>query len=389
MDEPHILHVDMDAFFVSVELLDRPELVGTEVVVAHHSTRGVVTSASYEARRYGVRSAMPLQRALQLCPHATVITPNRHKYTHFSTELMRLLQEFSPVVEPLSIDEAFVDISGAFRLMGDARRIGTLVRAKIADELGLPASIGIADRKFLAKIASSKAKPNGLLVIRPEQRQEFLNSLPVKALWGVGAKTEQVLGRYGVHSVAQLAQMPRHRLVQLLGQAGAHLSDLAHGIDTRPVQPEREEKSISSEQTFEVDLDDQEQMSRRLLQLSHKVASRLRANKLLATTVGLKVKYASFKQVVRAVTIEVPTDEASQLHHYSLEMLKAMQPLPEPVRLLGVRAGNLTVSTGNLQLGFDDLGGQRRQSEVTMDEIRAKFPTLPLGPASLLPQQPD
>ncbi len=389
MVQPHILHVDMDAFFVSVELLDRPDLVGREVVVAHHSSRGVVTSASYEARRYGVRSAMPLQQALQLCPHAVVIQPSRSKYTHYSAELMRLLQGFSPIVEPLSIDEAFVDISGAFRLLGDAHTIGSGVRTRIAEELGLPASIGIADRKFLAKIASSKAKPNGLLVIRPEERQAFLDSLPVDALWGVGAKTQQVLERYGIYTVAQLAQLPRERMIQLLGKTGAQLADLARGIDPRQVQPEREEKSISAEETFDVDLVATEAMSRKLLQLSHKVASRLRSSETVATTVGIKVKYASFKQVVRAVTIPVPTDEAAQLHHYSLELLKALEPLPEPVRLLGVRAGNLSGSSGNLQLGFDDLGGQRRQSEVTMDKIRAKFPTLPLGPASLLPKQPD
>lgn len=389
MAEPHILHVDMDAFFVSVEFLERPELVGREVVVAHHSQRGVVTSASYEARRYGVRSAMPLQQALQLCPHATVLVPSRYKYSYYSAELMKLLQEFSPLVEPLSIDEAFVDISGAFRLLGSAQQIGTQVRATIADRLGLPASIGIADRKFLAKIASTKAKPNGLLVVRPDERLRFLHSLPVEALWGVGAKTRQVLDRYGIHSVAQLAQLPREQMIQLFGKAGAHLSDLANGIDPRQVEPEREEKSISAEQTFELDLTGQEQMSRKLLQLSHRVGRRLRAAELTALTVGLKIKYASFKQVVRAVTLEVPTDEASQLHHYSLQLLKGLQPLPEPVRLLGVRAGNLTGSSGNLQLGFDDLGGQRRQSEVTMDEIRAKFPTLPLGPASLLPMQPN
>ncbi|MFC0580818.1 DNA polymerase IV [Micrococcoides hystricis] len=386
MVEPHILHVDMDAFFVSVELLDRPDLLGREVIVAHESGRGVVTSASYEARKYGVRSAMPVQQALQRCPHAVIIPPSRDKYTFYSAQLMQVLGEFSPTVEPLSIDEAFVDLSGAFRLLGDAETIGHKIRSEIRQRLKLPATIGIADRKFIAKIASTAAKPDGLLVIRPDERLTFLHSLPVSALWGVGAKTQEVLDRYGIHTVAELASIPQQKLVRMFGKHGAQLYELAHGHDNRSVEPERAEKSISTEQTFEIDLIDLEQMKRKLLQLSHKVAQRLRAQELTALTVGLKVKYASFKQVVRSVTLEIPTDEAHQLHHYSQRLLEQLAPLPEPVRLLGVRAGNLVHASGNIQLGFDDLGGQRRQSEVTMDEIKAKFPSLRLGPASLFQQ---
>ena len=384
MNQPHILHIDMDAFFVSVELLDQPHLVGREVIVGHPSKRGVVTSASYEARKYGVRSAMPMTKAVQLCPQAVIIEPHRHKYVHYSQQMMRILRDFSPQVEALSIDEAFVDISGAFRTFGTAEQIGQKIRAQIKQELNLSASVGISDRKFIAKIASDAAKPNGLLVIHPEQRQSFLRQLPVSSLWGVGGKTQQVLDRYGIQSVAQLAEVPRERLIHLFGKSGQHLHDLAHGRDARRVETERVDKSISTEQTFELDLTDAEALERKVLELSHKVAYRLRNQGYLAGTVGIKVKYSSFKQVVRSLTLQVPTDEGHQISHYAKQLLRALQPLPEPVRLLGVRTENFTSSEENLQLGFDEMGGQRRQSEVTMDRIRKKYPDLPIGPASLL-----
>ena len=298
-----ILHVDMDAFFVSVELLKRPDLRGKPVLVGGTAGRGVVAAASYEARRYGVNSAMPMSIALQRCPNAVVLTGDYASYSKYSKQVMAIFEQITPLVEPLSIDEAFLDVSGARRLHGSPAEIAWTIRERVRAETGLSCSIGVAATKYVAKVASSRAKPDGMLVVPAAQTIEFLHPLPVSALWGVGRVTEESLTRVGLRTVGDVAAMPYGALERSVGPAlAARLSRLANGIDPRDVHTTRTEKSIGHENTFGHDLVDPVEIRRELLRLSNNVAVRLRKAGLVGRTVTLKLRYGDFRTVTRSRT---------------------------------------------------------------------------------------
>ena len=379
-----ILHIDMDAYFVSVELLTRPELKGKQIIVGHPGERSVVLSASYECRALGVKSAMPMSIAMRMAPHAIVIEPSQGLYSMYSAKIMEIFREVTPLVEQLSVDEAFLDVTGSMRRLGPPEKIGQMIRARLRSELGLPASVGIASSKFVAKVASTGAKPDGMLVIRPEQTLAYLHTLPVGALWGVGAKTETVLREMGVTTVAQLAQTPQNTLSRRLGATGVHLHNLAWGLDDREVETEREEKSIGAEETFAIDLWDEEELRREILHLAHRVGARLRAAGKVAGVVALKVRYADFSTISRSRTLPVPSNGATDLVAAAEGLLEKLGPRPQAVRLVGIRAEKLGDAGGGMQLSIDPREEHWRQTEVTMDLIRSRFPAGALRPASLL-----
>ncbi|GER24363.1 DNA polymerase IV [Zafaria cholistanensis] len=379
-----ILHVDMDAFYVSVELLSRPELEGRQVIVGHAGERSVVLSASYPCRSLGVRSAMPMSAAVRMAPRAVVLEPDMAAYRHYSGRIMAIFREVTPLVEQVSVDEAFLDVTGSLRRLGHPQVIGDMIRRRIRTELGLPASVGIARNKFVAKVASTRAKPDGLLAVPPAQTARFLHSLPVRSLWGVGERTAQVLAGAGIATVADLAQVPVRTLERMLGAQGPQLHALAWGLDDRPVEPVRVEKSIGAEETFARDVSEPEALRRELLRLSHRVAERLRASGREAGTVVLKVRYADFSTITRSRRLAQPAGAAPALHQAAESLLDALGALPQPVRLLGVRAEQLAESAGH-QLSIDRSEGNWRQAEEAMDRIRARFPQGAVRPATLLP----
>ena len=386
VDDPaaHILHVDMDAFFASVELLDRPELVGKPVIVAHSSARSVVTAATYEARRYGVNSAMPLAVALRRCPQAIVLEPRFERYASYSQRVMQLLGEVTPLVEQLSVDEAFLDVAGARRLLGDSWQIGTALRKRIHEETGLRCSAGAAATKFVAKLASSRAKPDGLLVVPEAATLDFLHPLPVSALWGVGGKSEEHLTRLGLRTIGDVAHAPVDMLRRAIGDAAAErLHALAWGRDPREVTPGRDEKSIGHETTFETDRTDAGELHRVLLQLADGVGQRLRRAGVLARTVSLKLRFSDFTTISRSRTLPEPTDLSRRIYEEARELYDQANTSARPVRLIGVRAEQL-VGDGGSTLGLWDDDEDWREAEQTIDAISERFGAGAVRPAALL-----
>jgi DNA polymerase-4 len=382
-----ILHVDMDAFYASVELLERPDLVGKPVIVGHASQRSVVTAATYEARRYGVNSAMPMAVALRRCPQAIVLEPHFERYTHFSSIVMGLLRDVTPLVEPLSIDEAFLDVAGALRLMGTPWQIGTRVRERIFDETGLRASVGAAATKYVAKLASSRAKPDGLLVVPAASTLDFLHPQPVSALWGVGAKAEEHLVRLGLRTVGDVADVPLDALTRALGPApAARLHDLANGRDPRTVSTEREEKSIGHETTFEHDVTDETVVHRALLALAEGVAVRLRRAGVQARTVSIKLRFEDFTTISRSRTLAEPTDLAKRIYDEARALYDAASQNGRPVRLIGVRGEQLTGAVASLGLWDEDEAW--RDAEYALDAVAGKFGPGAVRPAALLRDRP-
>lgn len=380
-----ILHVDMDAFFVSVELRARPDLRGRPVIVGFPAERSVVLSASYEARKFGVKSAMPMAVARRLCPQATIIEPRHKLYYEVSGQLMAIFESITELVEPLSVDEAFLDVGGAIRRLGPPLEIGHLIRRRVAGELGITASVGIAASKFVAKIASTRCKPDGLLLIRPEQTIPYLHSLPVNALWGVGGKTAEVLARMGIRTVADVAATPVSSLKKVLGATGEHVHRLSWGIDSRTVTPVRVEKSIGAEETFAADTADDALLHRELLRLSHRTAERLRASGLVARTVALKLRYADFSTVTRSRTVHTPLDSAQLIYAVAIQLLESLGSRPLTVRLVGVRAEQLEAAAQtSLQLSLDRRDDNWRLAEQALDKVAEKFGSKSVLPARLL-----
>jgi len=377
-------HVDMDAYYVEVELLTRPELRGKKIIVAQDSGRSVVLSASYEARADGVRSAMPLSAARRASPHAVVVSPNMSTYRDLSRRIMSYFDSITDAVEQLSVDEAFLDLTGAMRRLGDPAQIGQKIRREIREEFGLPATVGIADRKFIAKIASTRAKPDGLLLVPPHRRIEFLHSLPVTAMWGVGAKTAASLQAFGITTVLQLAQTPEPALRKRFGVTGTALHRLAWGEDDRGVQPHRIEKSIGAEETFAADVDDETVLRAELLRLSHRVASRLRESGFSAQGISLKLRYSDFETLSRAATLTHPTNSALTIYSRVLALLEKLGARSQSVRLIGVRAERLVEESGSLQLSFDRTETNWLDAESALDAVAKKFPKVQTAPASLL-----
>ncbi|GAB3035581.1 DNA polymerase IV [Parafrigoribacterium mesophilum] len=378
-----ILHVDLDAFFASVELLDRPELARQPVVVAGRSARSVVTAANYPARKYGVRSAIPLSRALQLCPHAVVLEPHFEKYRHYSKQVMAIFDEMTPLVERLGIDEAFLDVAGARNLIGTPAEIGELIRRRVRAETRLACSVGAASTKFVAKLASGRSKPDGMLVVPADDTLSFLHPLPVGALWGVGSATEQALTSRGLRTIGDIAVTPLAQLQRAVGKAvGAKLHDLSRGIDPRQVTPDSEGKSIGHEITFDVDVSDAQVLRRELLRLAAQVAARLRADGLVSRTVVLKLRYADFTTITRSRTLAEPTDLGRRLYDEARAAYDGVGA-HEPVRLIGVRAEQLSPS-GDTQPGLWDTDDGWREAELAIDGVSERFGQGLLGPASLL-----
>lgn len=373
----------MDAFYVEAELLEAPELRGRKIIVAGEG-RSVVLSASYQARADGVSSAMPLSRARRLSPEAVVLPPQMHRYRKLSADIMNYFDTLTHRKEQLSVDEAFLDLSGARRRLGEPWQMGQLIRAQIREKVGLPATVGIADRKFIAKIASTRAKPDGLLVVPPARRLEFLHSLEAKQLWGVGAKTVQVLASMGLRMVKDIAETPKEALAHRLGAVGAHLHDLAWGIDPREVEPQRVEKSIGAEETFAEDLTEDSELSKELLRLAHKVAARLRAAGLSASGVSLKLRWRDFSVLTRSATLTHPTQSAPDLYRQAVRLLQNLGPRGQPVRLIGIRAERLSGADGSLQLSFDAQEDEWLSAQRTADAVAGKFPSASLRPATLL-----
>ncbi|MEW2377733.1 DNA polymerase IV [Micromonospora sp. NPDC047812] len=380
-----ILHVDMDAFFASVEVRRRPELRGRPVVVGGTGPRGVVSSASYEARRYGVRSAMPTARARALCPQAVYLSPDFPQYSAASTAVMQIFRDVTPLVEPLSLDEAFLDVAGARRLFGPPAAIARRIRERVAAEQGLTCSVGVAPSKFVAKLGSTRAKPDGLLVVPAARVLDFLHPLPVSALWGVGERSTETLRRLGLATIGDLAEAPVGMLRKALGEASAvHLHELAWGRDPRRVSPEQVEKSIGAEVTFDVDVTDPLEIRRALLALAEKVGIRLRRAGQVGRTVSLKVRLADFRTVSRSRTAGVPTDVAREIFDTVWALYTVLDP-GEPVRLVGVRVEGLAAAREaprQLALGAPERGW--REAEAAADAAAARFGRSVIGPASLL-----
>lgn len=379
-----IAHVDMDAYFVEVELLERPDLRGRKLIVAQDSDRSVVLSASYEARVDGVRSAMPLVRAKQLSPQALVLPPHQSRYREISAGIMEYFDTVTDTVEQLSVDEAFLDLTGARRRLGSPEQIGARIREDLRRHFRLPSTVGIADRKFIAKIASTKAKPDGLLAVPPSRRLDFLHRLPVDSLWGVGGRTRAALEEFGIRTVEQLASTPQEMLTRRFGALGGQLHRLAWGDDPRGVEPVREEKSIGAEETFAEDVWETDALRAELLRLSHRVAGRLRSAGLSAQGVTLKLRYRDFETLTRSATLPHPSHSALALHARSIDLLERLGKRDRPVRLIGVRAERLHDDDGALQLSLDPAEGHWVEAENALDEVARRFPQSAVGPASLL-----
>jgi DNA polymerase-4 len=383
-----ILHVDMDAFFASVEVRRLPRLRGRPVVVGGLGPRGVVSSASYEARAFGVRSAMSMGRARALCPEAAYLRPDFTAYEAASRAVMAIFRDVTPLVEPVSLDEAFLDVDGAGRLLGRPARVAAGLRRRVAGELGLACSVGVAPTKFVAKLGSALAKPDGMVVVPAELVREFLHPLPVDALWGVGERTADVLRRQGLRTVGAVAAAPPGQLRAALGRAAAaHLRELAAGRDPRRVEPVRADKSIGAEVTFDADVTDQESARRTLLELAGKAAGRLRATAQVGHTVAIKVRFADFRTVHRSRTLAVATDSTRDVFTTAWSLYRALAPA-EPVRLLGVRLEGIVAAADHPHqpiLGESEHGW--RDAEAAMDAAAARFGVAVVRPASLLPQR--
>jgi DNA polymerase-4 len=379
-----ILHVDMDAFFASVEVHRRPELRGRPVVVGGVAGRGVVSSASYEARQFGVHSAMPTARARRLCPAAIFLPPDFGAYQSASDAVMKIFAETTPLVEPLSLDEAFLDVSGARRLLGSPAQVARRIRARVVDELGLTCSVGVAPTKFVAKLASARAKPDGLLVVPADRVVAYLHRLPVGALWGVGERTEQALRRLGVTTVADIAHSRPETLVTALGSAvGSHLYELSWGRDPRAVTPHTPEKSVGAETTFETDIVDPEKIRRVLLELAGRCATRARRAGVTGRTVSIKVRFADFRTITRSRTLPDPTDVAREMFETGWSLFDALGTR-EQVRLIGLRLEGLQDEAAPRQLVLGEREHGWRDAERAVDAATERFGAAAVRPASLL-----
>jgi DNA polymerase-4 len=381
-----ILHVDMDAFYALASLLSRPELKGTPVIIAGGGNRGVVLSATYEARAFGVSAAMPIARARRLCPQATVVAPDYARYERISRAVMAVFDSVTPIVEPLSLDEAFLDVSGARRRLGSPRQIAQRIRDTIADEQGITCSVGVATTKFIAKLASGLAKPDGLLVVPEAEVVGFLHQLPVGALWGVGDRTEEALQRLGLHTVADIANTSVDTLRRALGDnAGPALHALAWGRDSRPVMPTRRERSIGADETFSFDVDDPAYIHRELLKLSDRTAARVRAAGMVGRTISIKVRFSDFTTITRSKTLRDPTDVSRDIYATARALFDGLGLQRARLRLVGVRMeGLLDSDQAPIQGLLDEPEHGWRDADRAVDQASARFGAGAVRPASLV-----
>jgi DNA polymerase-4 len=382
-----IIHVDMDAFYASVEQRDRPELHGRPVIIgADPRGRGVVSAASYEARRFGVHSAMPIGRAARLCPTGVFLPVDMAKYARVSRQIMAILADFTPLLEPVSIDEAFLDVTGSAALLGDGETIGRRIKTRIGNDVHLTASVGVASNKFVAKVASDLRKPDGLVVVPPGREADFLAPLPISRLWGVGRVTASALDSMGIRTIAQLAATPVAHLEVRFGSGGAFLLALAQGRDDRPVEPFSPPKSMGAEETFDVDHRDIDRLRATLRAQAERVGRELRAEGYAGRTVTLKLRFADFSTITRSHTGD-PTQDGLQIFHQATALLERIA-LRQPVRLIGLSVSELgPAGGGQLPLLEPDVAGRERLAKA-LDQLAERFGEDSVRPASLLSPPP-
>ena len=389
-EQSTILHVDMDAFYASVSELEYPQYRGKPLVVGA-GARGVVLSANYAARKYGIRAAMPVSRAQRMAPHAIFIPPNHERYSEVSRRVMEIFFDFTPLVEPLSLDEAFLDVSGAFRIFGDGRAIAAAIRERVQRQEKITCSVGIAASKFIAKLASGRCKPDGVLEIPPDRVLTFLHPLPVGELWGVGPKTNEELQRLGLRIVADIANTPVETLKRALGEgAGESLYELAWGRDFREVITDAPEKSISAAETFAHDLEDREELLRELLRLAERVTRRLRTRELRAKTISLKVRFSDFTNISKAKTLPLPINGMHEVFEVARDLFISLRLDGARIRLLGISLENLTDESGSveqLSLGQRETGW--REAQLAIDRAIARFGSGSVKPARLVADSSD
>ena len=390
MSESTILHVDMDAFFASVSIKDNPKLKNKAVVVGA-GVRGVVLSANYEARKFGIRAAMPVGRAQRMAPHAIFIPPDHQRYSEVSEKVMEIFRDVTPHVEPISLDEAFLDVTGAQRLLGTGREIATMIRAKVEQEQGITCSVGIAHNKFIAKLASQHCKPNGMLEIPEDRILTFLHPLPASAIWGVGPKTNEQLEKLGLRTVGEIAHTPRSTLIRALGEAtGASLYELSWGRDYRDVVTDESEKSISAAETFASDIDDPEEILREFLRLCEKATLRMRSAGFCAKTISIKVRFADFKTITRSKTLDQPISGTKESFEIAKQLYLALKIERARIRLVGVALEGLIPEEDapeQLLLGQRDVGW--KQADSAIDRVKAKFGRASVRPARLMAPDED
>ena len=383
-----ILHVDMDAFFASVAERDNPELKGKAVVIGM-GARGVVSAANYEARKFGIHSAMPVGRARRLAPHAIFLPVDMARYQEVSEHVMEIFHSFTPWVEPISLDEAFLDVTGSQKLLGTGREIAVAIRKKVEEQEGITCSVGIAPSKFIAKLASANCKPNGMLEITSDRILTFLHPLPIQAMWGVGPKTAEVLERLGLRTIEDIAKLPRATLIRALGEAnGASLYELAWGRDYRDVTPEEPDRSISAAETFAQDLDNPEEIVTEFLRLTERATARLRDRDLFAKTISIKVRFADFSTINRSKTLPLPIDSTHDVYEVVKGLYQALRIERARLRLVGVSLENLSEGAPHqMMLGEREVGW--RQAEGAMDQARARFGKGSVRPARLISASED
>jgi len=381
-----ILHVDMDAFFASVEQLDHPALRGKPVLVGARSARGVVAAASYEARPFGVHSAMPMMAALRRCPHAVVVAARHDRYVEVSEAVFGVLRTYTPLVEGLSVDEAFLDVTASRSLFGDGETIARRIKADIVERTGLYASAGVAPCKFVAKIASDLQKPDGLVVVRPEEVETFLAPLPIERMWGVGVKTAPKMRALGLATLGDLARADARQLDRVLGAWGIEAQALARGLDPRHVVPDRPAKSIGAEETFDSDIRDRSGLERHLLEQSARVARRMCREQLLGRVVVVKVKYADFTLQSRRMTLAEPVGDTDSIFAVARVLLDRF-PLQMGVRLTGVSVSDLKTESSAAALFSEPVGERRRRLEKVTARIAERFGGQGLRRAALLEEE--
>ena len=382
-----IIHLDMDAFYPAVEVLDNPGLKGKPVIVGGGRERGVVSSASYEARKFGVHSAQPMATAMRLCPDGVFLPGRMSRYKEVSKQVFEIFFRFTPLVEPLSIDEAFLDVTGCTRLFGEPVEIAKKVKRVVVNETGLTVSAGVAPSKFVAKIASDMDKPDGLTVVPSDQVREFLDPLPIKKMWGVGKVTQEALARLNVRTFEDLSRVPVKVLERRFGKHGLKMHQLSMGIDEREVIPEHDAKSIGHEQTFSEDIIDLGLAKKELLGLANRVARRLRREQVIGRTITLKVKYSDFVQVTRSTTLSISTDDGPEIYSTVCSLLEKTEVGKRPVRLLGISLSQLTVLGSESQLGLfnhDGASQKRKELHTALDSLHEKFGEKSIRPGTLL-----
>jgi len=384
-----ILHVDMDAFYASVAEKDNPKLKGKAVVVGA-GRRGVVSAANYEARKFGIRAAMPVYKAKALAPHAIFISPDMARYEEVSIAVMKIFEEVTPLVEPISLDEAFLDVTGSKRLLGSGRQIADLIRKRVEEQEGITCSVGISHNKFIAKIASNHCKPNGVLEIDPEKVLDFLHPLAAKEIWGVGPKTNEQLMKMGLLTVGDIANTPRSTLIRVLGQAsGSSLYELAWGRDYRDVETEHIEKSISASETFDLDLDSQEEILKEFLRLTERGVERMREKGFATNTISIKVRFADFKTISRSKTVDLPITGTQEIFEVVKNLYLALNLDRVLIRLVGISLDSLVEDADVKQLTLGERANGWRQADKAIDRIKGRFGAESLRPARLVEDHGD